>query len=314
MVKKLKVSSAITPMTFEEGYKEFIYNCKARALREATIKHYNEGYKSIVRFLDKDTLIKDINIKNVENFIVNYNSLELSTQTVHTYVRNLKTILYFFMRMDYTKQFKITLPKVDKSAIETYSDAELKILLKKPEMKKATFVEMRSWVVINFLLSTGIRSNSLINLKIKDIDFENEVVYVNVVKNRKPLIIPLNITIIKILKDYLKIRQHKSDEEYLFPTVHGEKFHRKTLNETLNQYNRARGCLTTGTHRYRHTFAKKFILSGGNPAILQKVLGHSNLQITTNYLNILVADIKKDMNRFNILEEFNSNNYIKMKK
>ena len=63
-----------------------------------------------------------------------------------------------------------------------------------------------SWVIVNFLLSTGVRQNSLINVKIRDVDFDNSVVYVNMTKNRKPLIIPLNEDILKILKEYLQYR------------------------------------------------------------------------------------------------------------
>ena len=43
---------------------------------------------------------------------------------------------------------------------------------------------------------------------------------------------------------------------------------------------------------------------GGSVVTLQKILGHSNLQITQNYLNILTCDIAKDIDEFNILAEF----------
>lgn len=236
MVKKLKIGSAYNSMTFEDGFNEFILNARATALRDATINHYNEGFKSITRFVDKNTLLKDINNKTVDELIMSYKTLNISSQSIHTYIRDFKTMLNFFMKQEYVKQFKISLPRVDKTAIETYSDEDLKLLLKKPIMKNITFVEMRDWTIVNFLMSVGIRSNSLINLKVKDIDFDNDIVRVNVTKNHKPLLIPLNVTIVKILKDYLKIRQHKSDEDCLFPTAFGTIFHRKTLNDTLNVF------------------------------------------------------------------------------
>ncbi|HEY8804454.1 MAG TPA: site-specific integrase [Clostridium sp.] len=311
MVNKLKIKLEET-MNFEKGFEEFIDNCKGRNLRPATITHYQEGYKAITKFVDKDTDLKSINQIIVNNFIKDCNKTNISSQTLYTYTRDFKTILYYFMRMDYIKEFKIKLPQVDKKAIETYTDAELKILLKKPNLKKCSFVEYRDWTVINFLLSTAVRLNSFINIKIKDLDFENEVVYINTTKNRKPLIIPLNLTIIKILKEYLKIRQHKSTDDYLFCTTYSTKLNKKTINGSLVKYNRDRGVMKTGIHRYRHTMAKKFIIGGGSPVILQKVLGHSSLLITENYLNILVSDIKREMNQFNILQEFNNNTHIKL--
>ena len=108
--------------------------------------------------------------------------------------------------------FEIKIPKADTEAIETYTDTELKMLLKEPDIRKCGFVTYRSWVIVNFLLSTGIRQNSLINIRIKDIDFDNDIVYINTTKNRKSLIIPLNEDIVKILQEYLKYRGGGSDD------------------------------------------------------------------------------------------------------
>lgn len=52
-------------------------------------------------------------------------------------------------------------------------------------------------------------------IKIKDVDFNNQVVHINVTKNRKALIVPISKTMTNILEEYLKYRQHKSKEDYL---------------------------------------------------------------------------------------------------
>lgn len=307
MRKKLRIQAS-TNKTFEQGFEKFIDNCKARNLRPATIKHYKEGYKAITRFVDKNILIKDITHNTIDNFVKDCKeNLNINSQSLYTYTRDFKTILYFFMEFEYMPTFKIELPKVDKKVIETYSDAELKILLQKPkDLKKCSFVEYRDYVIVNFLLSTAIRMHSLINIKIRDLDFENSVVYVNVTKNRKPLILPLNHTIIKILKEYLNFRQYKDTNEYLFCNVYGKQLTKGTVDQSLLKYNHDRGITKTGVHRFRHTAAKKFILANKNPAILQKLLGHSNLLITENYINILVSDLKKEIDDFDILSEFNN--------
>ena len=62
----------------------------------------------------------------------------------------------------------------------------------------------------------------------------------------------------------------------------------------------------------RHTFAKKWIIQGKSVVTLQKVLGHSSLQMTQNYINILVPDLRVDMQDNNILQEF-SNKHIKLR-
>ena len=291
-------------ITFYEGCEEYILDCKARNLRNGTLRHYTDSSKQIMKYIGEDTLIKDIDKEMIENFIIQLRENPLlNDMSLYTYARDFKTLMYFFMRKEYIPTFKIKIPKADKQPIETYTDRELQILLKKPNLRQCSFTEYKVWVMTNFLLSTGIRQNSLVNIKIKDLDFDNSVVYVNVTKNRKPLIIPLNADIKKILQEYLKYRKGEA-EEYLFCNAFGKQLVRSTVYHEFYDYNKARGVEKTGMHRYRHTFAKKWILIGGNVVTLQKVLGHSSLDITQNYLNLLVSDIQKDVEEFNILREF----------
>ena len=291
-------------ITFEEGCDEYLLDCKARNLRDGTIKHYVDSSKQIMKYIGRDTLIKDIDKDIIDDFIIQLReNPNLNDMSLYTYARDFKTLMYFFMKKEYLPYFKITIPKADKQPIETYTDTELQILLKKPNLKRCGFTEYRVWVMTNFLLSTGIRQHSLISIKIKDIDFDAEVVHVNITKNRKPLIIPLNPDIIKILKEYLKYRKGGKDD-YLFCNVYGKPLVRSTVYSSFHEYNRQRGIQKTGIHRYRHTFAKKWVLLGGNVVTLQRILGHSSLAITQNYLNLLVSDMKKDIDQFNILREF----------
>jgi len=162
-------------------------------------------------------------------------------------------------------------------------------------------------------MSTGLRLSSFTNIKIKDIDLDNEVVYVKHTKNRKPLIVPLNFTIVDILKEYLKYRKTDSNEDYLFCNIYGKQLSKACITNTIVRYNLKRDVNSRGIHKFRHTFATKFIQQGGSVVVLQKVLGHSSLQVTQNYINILITDVKKDIDKFNVLQQFN-NETIKLNK
>lgn len=308
---KIKMSIA-NNMTFKEGCEEYLLDCKSRNLRDGTLRHYRDSTRQIMKYIGGDTLIKEIDKEVIKNFIIQLrDNPELNDVSLYTYARDFKTLMYFFMDKEYIPMFKIKIPKVDKQPIETYTDEELRILLKKPNLHQCSFTEYKVWVMTNFLLSTGVRRHSLINIKIKDLDFDNHVVYINVTKNRKALIIPLNRDIIKILQEYLKYRKGEP-EEYLFCNIYGKQIAPSTVYHSFYEYNKKRGIQKTGMHRYRHTFAKKWILAGGSVVTLQKILGHSSLAITQNYLNLLVSDIQKEVEEFNILQEFKRES-IKMK-
>lgn len=291
--------------TIGEGYEEYLLNCQARNLREGTIKHYKDSFRQIFKIVPKETPINEITMNTWDEFrIVMRTDQKKNDMSVYTYSRDFKTVLRFFMSEGWLPHMELSLPKADKAVVSTYTNEELYKLLKKPNLQRCSFTEYKSWVMVNFLLSTGVRQNSLMNIKIKDVSFDTATVMVSVTKNRKPLIIPLNKDILSILREYLKYRQAEDENEYLFCNEYGDKLVKSTCYHALYEYNKKRGVETTGIHRMRHTFAKQWILSGGNVVSLQKILGHSSLDITQNYINLLVSDVAKDVEEFNILRQF----------
>ncbi len=300
-------------ITLDRGFDEFIFNCRVRNLRPATIQFYDNSIKTIYKFIDPKTLIKDINKNTVDNFIIScQEELNIKDVTMNTYQRALKTILYYFMKLGYMEAFHITLVKYDKPIIETYSEQEVKLLLKKPNKNKCNFIEFRNWVICNTLYATGMRCSNLTSLKIKDIDLYNNLISMKTTKNRKPLVIPITKSLQPILKEYLVVRKGE-DEDYLFCTAYGDKINRDSLNTSMRSYNHSRYVNKTGIHRWRHTFAKQWILNHGDIIKLQKILNHSNLDMVRNYVNMFTKDLQKDFEEFNPLE-FVHKKSIKMKK
>ena len=90
--------------------------------------------------------------------------------TVQSYMRGVRCFCYYLMEEGYLQRFKIKLPKADKRIKETYTDTELKKLLKKPNVKTCEFNEYKTWVFSNYLLATGNRISTVLSLQIKDLD------------------------------------------------------------------------------------------------------------------------------------------------
>jgi len=301
-VKRNMITPNREGKTLDAGYDEFVHYCKARNLSEATIKHYDESMRIVYKFMDYKTLISSLSEHTVQDFVI-FCKRDMGQKdiTTNTNLRSLKTILYYFMRLGYMDSFKISEIRVTKEPIETYSDAELRILLKKPDMKKASFVELRNWTITNFIMGTAIRLKSLANIKIKDIDFENELITLTHTKNRRGQIVPISHTLKAVLVEYTSYRGGE-DEDYLFSTAYGGKMKENALTGSMALYNKRRGVMKTGVHRLRHTFARNWILNGGDVFRLQKILGHSSMDIVRNYVNMFSDDVQRDFNTFNPLE------------
>lgn len=301
---KQRKMMGLSMMSFRDGCEAYLLHCRQRNLREATIKHYRQSYQQFYKHIAPDMPLQDFNESVYEGY-VRYLLAKLDNDvSINSYLRDLMTTLRYLMAEGYVLPFQMKSIKVDKQAVDTYTDAELATLLKKPDIRACHYVEYQCWVMTNLLFSTGIRQRSLMNLTVRDVDLDNSTLHVRVTKSRKPLLIPLNAAMCGILREYLARLKPASDDEMLFTNVFGQPLARSTCYGMLYAYNKRRGVQTTGIHRYRHTFAKQWILSGGNVVALSRLLGHSNLSITQNYVNLLVSDLAQQVKEVNLLEKF----------
>lgn len=312
IMKKIKMNIN-NSVTAEEGFNIFLNHCKAKNYSDYTIKFYKNTIHNFSLFYNSHNELDNINKSVVEEYIVYLKNKELSDVTIATYIRGLRTILYYLMEEGIMSYFKIGLPKVDEKIKETYTDDELKALLKKPNMKKCSFAEYRNWVLVNYLLATGQRANSIVNIKIKDLDFDNDVVKLSATKGRKETLLPLSKTLKKILQQYLRFRKGDEDD-YLFCNITGQQFTRSGLTCAIKLYNKSRGVDKTSIHLFRHTFAKNYLMNGGDVFRLQKLLCHKNIETTKGYLNLTIKDISKDYDKLNPLDSLDLGDRIKMEK
>lgn len=167
--------------------------------------------------------------------------------------------------------------------------------------------------MVNFLLGTGVRLSTLMNIKINDIDCNNAYLIARHSKNKKQQLIPLPSTLINILVEYLGYRKG-SEADYLFCTVDAQQLKKSSVVNTIKYYNRNRGVTKTSIHLFRHTFSKKWILAGGDIFRLQKLLGHSSIEMVREYVEMFNEDLQRDFDKFNPLEQLReSKDYIKMR-
>lgn len=289
-------------ISLKNGFDKFIVHCKVKNLSDMTIRYYKDGYGFFTTYLEnKDIYLENVNKKMIDNYVLYMRSQGLRDTTINTRIRSIRAILYFLMEEGDLGYFKIKLIVQTQENKKLYTDKEIEKLLKKPNKKKCTFAEFRTWALENFLVATGVRSRSARNVKIEDLDFENDLIYIDTVKNRKPLVIPMSITLKKVLIEYLAIRKGSS-EDYVFCNLEGKQLTKDALNNIISKYNKQRGVEKTGVHLFRHYYAKNYIQNGGDCLKLQKLLGHTTLEMTKIYVELYGNDLQKDYNRFNPLD------------
>ena len=294
-----------TCQTIAETFDNFIISRKARGVAEKTMQSYKSQFLAVSRHLDVNGDIATLQKKELDIMIISMRDAGLSSNSINTYTRMLRSF-FFWCKEQGISDVQVQLYKAEETIKETYSDAELMLLLKKPNIRHSTFAEYRNWVIINFLLNSGCRAATIRAILIGDIDFENSMVYYRHTKNRKSQVIPLCSVMTGILRDYLRYRGGNSTD-YLFCTETGSQLTEHGLRQSIVRYNTRRGVSKTSLHMFRHTFARKYLIDcGGDAFTLQKLLGHSTLAMTRHYCRIFDADLTKNYDNFSPLAQMSS--------
>lgn len=303
MRRKVALNDNLSTKNLKEGLVEFEQYCRIKNLSEVSITFYENSYNRFIKFFPETNLIKDINKQVVDNYILFLKQDNINDISINTHLAGIRVIFYYFMRLGYiSPSFKISKIKAQKKIMETYTEPEIKLLLKKPDTKTCPYTEYRDWVITNLLLATGMRIRTLINLKPRDIDLYSHMLTYTATKNRRQQIVPLSDTMTMILREYLRLRDMK-DDDWLFCSAYGLKLTRNAVEHDIKKYNNRRGVLRTGIHKWRHTFAKMWILGGGDPFRLQRMLGHADLDTVKEYMDFFSQDMKKDFDKINPLEQ-----------
>jgi integrase/recombinase XerD len=280
-----------------------VYN-RNKNLRPATISSYGNRLMVMKTFLRETQGADECNIQEIDSkWLSNYISWSLARGnkpiSINDMLKNTKIFLNFALENGYiTLLPKFQLMKADTEHKEPYTQVEIAKLLKKPERKYFPFY--RTWAAIYFVMGTGCRVGTLVNIKIGDVDFAQQAVRYGHTKNRKFQVVPIPPQLIKILREYLLIRKG-TPEEYLFPNHSGKQWTTRGVADALFKYNKARGISKTSVHLLRHTFATQFVKAGGSVVALQKQLGHSSLEMTERYIALSGIDLKDSMS-FNPLQ------------
>lgn len=180
------------------------------------------------------------------------------------------------------------------SRIIQHSEEVIRKLLDAPN--KTTWAGIRDYTAIVLFLDTGIRPNELIQVKISDFDFANGYLYLSehITKTRQKRTLPLSEICISAIKKLINYRHKDWDSDIMFCSWRGESITTGDLRDRFRAYSKIIETVVTPYH-LRHTFALYFLRNSSKTGVfaLQKIMGHSKLEQTRNYVSLLEADIQQ---------------------
>ena len=295
---KMKMTK-VFETTMAEVFDEFIVDKTASGTSDKTLKTYASHFHSLGKWLNTDTPIDELSNMQLKQMVADMRKSTLTPNSIASYIRTLKSFLSWCNANNKTS-VNIQLYHAPETVKETYTDKELKALLKKPNMRACNFTDYRNWVIINLLLNCGCRAGTIRTFLVKDVNLDNRTITYRHTKNGKIQIVPLCSTMVNIMREYLRIRSGK-ETDVLFPNENNKPLTESGLRQGIEGYNTSRGVAKTSIHLFRHTFAQRYLQNGGNSLYLQKILGHSTLAMTKHYCNIYDVELVKSFDEFSPL-------------
>jgi site-specific recombinase XerD len=252
--------------------------------------------------------VSEITAETIREFLkVLKDSKKMRNITIFKVYRELKTLFLFLYREDYINSNPmktIVPPRVEEKKMRTFTSREISKLLN--SFNKEDFFGMRNYSIMCVFFSTGIRKTELLNLKITDLNITNDLLRV-FGKGNKERFVPLGRTVRRTLIQYLRMRKEYLGDEsckYLFPSRAKRRLTCSGINMLFQKLKKE--LQLTGekvsSHTWRHTFAKNYLLNGGDVFSLQKIMGHSDLETTRGYLSLNDEEMKLQHAKYNPLD------------
>jgi integrase/recombinase XerD len=158
-------------------------------------------------------------------------------------------------------------------------------------------LEIRDRAMFEILYSCGLRVSEIINLKMQNIDFDEELLRFKGKGNRER-IVPVGKKSAGFLRKYLEHGRDKIKKErrtdFVFINRSARKLTRQGFWKILKKYARRVNLdKNLYPHIFRHSFATHMIQRGADLRTVQELLGHSDISTTEIYTNLDKEYIKE---------------------
>ena len=312
--KEFPQTEEVSASPIQDAIQTFLAHVKVHSPHKPkTHQRYEKVLEHFERVLGKKKFIEAITRADIDDYKTARSSDEsqqhkgriITPRTINFEVSVLRTFFYFLInergiRMENPcARFKALKDQKAKARRKppTYKQAEIdKIFAKCDETEKTTFAT---------LLLTGLRDQELCFLAWRDVDIKNpKNAAIKVSGEGKEGFSPKDYEERPIpIPDELAERLPKlpRTSEWVFPNKKGKRL--THLLRRLKEIAEAAKVQHATLHKFRHTYATRLLESGCDIVTVQKLMGHSDIETTQQYLNPDEALKRSAVNRLSLTQK-----------
>ena len=271
------------------------YLSSEKRFSEHTVKSYTTDLTQFTSFLAEEfQIIDDVNeirFQIIRTWVASLLENGISPRSVNRKISTLKSYFKFLIRegvLVENPMVKVVAPKSKKRLPVFIEEDQIETLLNKVQFEEG-FIGERNKLIIEIFYVTGIRLAELINIKISDIDFPNQLIKV-LGKRNKERLIPLAASMMEELGRFIEKNQIN---QFLFTNLDGKKLYAKLVYRIVNKYiGEISSVNKKSPHVLRHTFATHMLNNGADINAIKELLGHANLSATQVYTHNTIEKLK----------------------
>jgi site-specific recombinase XerD len=267
----------ISPEQIEEILKKIEMEIKLRGFSNQTAKMYLLYNK---HFLEEYKLHpNDVKEDNIKMFLAKKISDEgLTAKTISL----MKAALLFYYNEILGNKFDIKTPKIQKTTPVVLTKEEIKTLF--------NYVKPRYRLVLQLYYSSGLRLSEAIKLKKKDIDFNENILWIRSGKGGKDR---MSIISKQLSSQIHKLVENKGGDDLVFTRNNGAPLSERTIQDNLTKAKLESGITKdVHVHTLRHSFATHLLEAGTDIRYIQSLLGHADLSTTQIYTKVSTDKLK----------------------
>lgn len=263
----------------------------------ATVKGYEKELRYFGRFLEEkysfEKDIENVEMEDMEDYMYYLKKSGKMSATRSRVIYIFRSFYNYLYKREYcSKNLPIFLEPVKvKQRERTFiSEEEFTMLVEnidKPIVKAA----------VQTIFYTGLRVSETVNLRINNVDLDERIIYVIGGKGNKDRVVPICKKLHHILMDYIDNVRPIVDSDKFFCTAKTGSLSPQYINVLLHKATDSLGWKKNiSAHILRHSFASNLILQNAPLPAVQKLLGHSDLRVTSRYIHQNLKQLEDAVN------------------
>ncbi|EAA7830301.1 tyrosine-type recombinase/integrase [Salmonella enterica subsp. enterica serovar Muenchen] len=321
-------------LTFDLLLEDYFFN---KLLRPATIWSYSKVTQTFTRFLEDGVSPEDITHKDVllwRELVLHKRGL--SSRTWNNKVTHLRALFNYGMKKGLLPQkenpFYEAVVRPDQKLKKVLTENQIEqvyIVMARfaimehqgnaPHSRRCALLPTRFWlVVLDVLRYTGMRQNQLLQLRLGDISFDDDVITLraesakNHKENRVPIISVLKPGLQQMCSEF-RLRGMKPHDQFFNVgfllgqvSAGGEDMSVQTLRAFFRRLSKECG-FNVSPHRFRHTIATEMMKQpDSNLQTVKTLLGHSSINTTLEYVDGNVDTVREALEAKFVMKKKNS--------